>query len=196
VPHHEFLVGILGSLFSPARGVFVYSPFLLLVVPGLAVAWRAAPPWVRYFAVGGVLNLLVTLWVLPFSGGNGFYSYRLPIETLFLAAPLLVLAYRNWTARTTLRRLLFAELLVVSLYLQALGAALYQRTSIAYPPWRSFLVIDTLRTVGFVGSVAFFACLVSTLAAVLVVMARRAGRERLPPTSESTQLHGTAVSTA
>jgi alpha-1,2-mannosyltransferase len=194
--HHEFVVGMLGSLFSPERGVFVYSPVLLVLLPGVVVAWTVAPLWARYSAVAGVLHLLGTLWVVPFNGGNGFYSYRLPIETLFLAAPLLVLAYQHWTAQTIARRALFAALLVVSFYAQALGAIFYHRTIIPYPPWRSYLVIDTLRSIGTGGTIAFLGMLTATLAAVVVVMLRRAARQPIPVEGASPARPQQALSTS
>lgn len=41
-----------GMLVSPGRGLLIGAPFLLLLLPGLRRAWRAAPHWVRSAAVG------------------------------------------------------------------------------------------------------------------------------------------------
>lgn len=121
-PWWHYAEGIAGTLISPDRGLLVMSPFLLALVPGLPAAWRAAPPWVRSCAVGGVVYMLVQLRINYFSGGNNFFSYRLSIELLMLSAPLLLLAYREWTARTTSRRRVFSALVCLSVAIQGLGA--------------------------------------------------------------------------
>lgn len=48
--------------------------------------WRAAPLWVRSAAAGGTAYLLIQLRGNGFSGGYGFFSYRLAIEWLTLCA--------------------------------------------------------------------------------------------------------------
>ncbi len=40
VPRNPALIPLLGNLISPSRGVFVYSPFLVLVLAGLITGWR------------------------------------------------------------------------------------------------------------------------------------------------------------
>jgi hypothetical protein len=122
----HFVVNVIGSLVSPSRGVLVLTPFLLLLAPGLRRGWRVAPAWVRAAAVGGTAYLLVQLWLNRWSGGWGFYSYRLQIEWLTLSAPLLVLAYDEWTCRTALRRRMFAAAVGYSVVTHALGAVLYR----------------------------------------------------------------------
>src|SRR5207248_4657216 len=79
---HSFLINIAGTVVSPLRGVATLSPFVLLLLPGIPKAWRSGAPWVRSAAAGGVLYLLIQLWLNRFSGGYNFYSYRLIIETL------------------------------------------------------------------------------------------------------------------
>jgi hypothetical protein len=44
---------------SVRPGLFVWSPFLLALLPGLRPAWRAAPDWVQGFALTGGAYLLV-----------------------------------------------------------------------------------------------------------------------------------------
>ena len=87
-----WLNDVTGMLVSPLRGILVFSPFLLLLLPGLAGAWRVSPAWVRSSAVGGGVFLVVQLSGNTWTGGLGFFGYRLPLEALFLAAPLLALS--------------------------------------------------------------------------------------------------------
>ena len=96
----DFLLNLAGSLVSPERGLLVYTPVLLLAALGLPAAWRTAPPAVRILALAGVGYLASQLWLIRFSGGDGFFGYRTPLEALLLAAPLLVLAGRAGAART------------------------------------------------------------------------------------------------
>jgi hypothetical protein len=88
-----FLQRAVLTLGHPARGVLIYTPFLLVLVPFAHHGWRASPWWVRAAAVGGSLYLVVQLLVNTWTGGSGFFGSRLTIETLVLTSPLLL---RTW----------------------------------------------------------------------------------------------------
>lgn len=88
----ERAADLAGVLVSPGVGVLVWTPCLLLVLPCVRGAWREAPDWVRALAVGGVIYLLIQVYLNPFQGGTGFWGYRLPLETLCACFPLLALA--------------------------------------------------------------------------------------------------------
>jgi hypothetical protein len=90
------------ALFDLNRGLFLYAPFLLLLIPGLRAAWRSGPDWARAAAVGGVLYLLLVYKANRFSGGDGFIGYRYPLEALTAAAVLLFASYRGWVSRRPL----------------------------------------------------------------------------------------------
>lgn len=130
----RFAENIVGTIFAPGRGVLLGSPFLLTLLPGLRAGWVRAPRWVKASALGGVGYLLIVLKANRFGGGENFWSYRYPIETLTLAAPLLVLAWREWTVRTPRRRASFAALVTVSISLQAVGALCFHVYA-AGSPW-------------------------------------------------------------
>jgi hypothetical protein len=98
---------IWGSLFHPFRGLVSQAPFLLILLPGLRQAWQAAPPWVRNAAVAGVAYQLFQLQLNDFDGGIFFFSYRLQLEMLVLAAPLLLLAFMKFVAGHRLREIAF-----------------------------------------------------------------------------------------
>ena len=87
------------TLVHPMRGVLVYTPVLLVLLPFVRHGWRASPWWVRSAAIGGVLYLAVQLRVNTWEGGGGFFGSRLTLETLVLLAPLLL---RTW--QTVVRR--------------------------------------------------------------------------------------------
>jgi alpha-1,2-mannosyltransferase len=134
----HFLGNLPGAFFSPARGLFVLSPFLLLLCWGVAPAWRHAQPVVQDCAVAGTVYLLSQLWLLPFSGADGFYGYRLPLESLILVAPLLALAYEELVT-TTARRLLFAAAAAISVAFEAVAAFLRHPPLVVPDAWRSFM---------------------------------------------------------
>jgi hypothetical protein len=139
----NFALNIVGTLVSPSRGILWGAPFLVVLVPGLRSAWRTAPQWARAAAFGGVLYLLVQLKGNRFSGGERFWSYRYPLEALTLAAPLLVIAWRDWASRTPKRRATFFALAVVAIALQAIGAVCF-RGPYAGHPWVPYDLIAAL----------------------------------------------------
>jgi len=110
--------------FSATRGLFVWSPFLLVLIPGLRAGWKSAPSWVRGSALGGLLYLLLQYKANRFSGGGGFYSYRYPLEALTAAAPLLFLAFREWVALRPRAMRLFVALVLTSVLIHSVGAVL------------------------------------------------------------------------
>lgn len=139
---------VLGTLVSPGRGVLLLSPFLLLLAPGLPAAWRAAPDWVRGSALAGLVYLAVHLRMNRFSGGTNFFSYRYPIEALTLAAPLLLLAWREWTARTAGRRRWLATAVTASIGMHALGAVFFTAPLQARSPWTEPAILPVLAAAG------------------------------------------------
>lgn len=107
------------------RGVLLWSPFLLLLIPGLRAGWRAAPTWVKSATLGGALYMVLHLRLNRYSGGDAFWTYRYPIESLTMAAPLFLLSYREWTSQLVQRRRFFAKLVALSVAIQGTGATFY-----------------------------------------------------------------------
>ncbi len=117
-----YLGNVAASLVSPWHSFLLWSPFLLVLLPGLPRAWRAAPDWVRSSALGGAFYMLVHLWLNRQSGGLA-YNYRYPLAMLTMAAPLLLLSYREWVAQASDRvKRYFAVAIVVSVGIQAAEA--------------------------------------------------------------------------
>jgi alpha-1,2-mannosyltransferase len=113
-----YLGNVIGGLVNPVRGLLVWSPFLIVLIPGLRAAWKTAPAWARGPAVGGVIYLLVHWKANRFSGGDGFFGYRYPLESLMAAAPFLYYSYREWVARNLLARKVFRFTAVAAVGLQ------------------------------------------------------------------------------
>jgi alpha-1,2-mannosyltransferase len=117
-----FAGNILGGLFDAHRGLLIWSPFLVVLAAGLPAAWRAATPWVRWSAVGGVMYLLLQYKANRFSGGDGFYGYRYPLDAMTAASPLLFLAYVKWVVERPARRRWFVAMAAVAITLQVVLA--------------------------------------------------------------------------
>lgn len=88
-----YLENVAGFLVSPDRGLLVWTPVLLVLVPALVRGWTALPLWTRLLLVGGVAYSLVQLRINVFHGGDHFYGYRLPLELVTASVPALVLAF-------------------------------------------------------------------------------------------------------
>jgi hypothetical protein len=145
----EFGVGIVGTFVSPERGVLVMTPALLLLLPGCRAAWRVAPWWVRSAAVSGIAYVIVQIWASRFSGGDGFYSYRTPLEGLTLCVPLLTITWREWTATSRIRRTAFAGLAAASVALHAFGSIVnWVPGGANHSPWKTYLPFDLARHIG------------------------------------------------
>lgn len=104
VPMLEYGNRLLLFLGDPARGILVYMPVLIVLVPFVGRGWRMSPWWVRAAAVSGVSYMLLQLRVNAHHGGSQFFGPRLSIELTILAAPLLLRTYqayhqgRRWAA--------------------------------------------------------------------------------------------------
>ncbi|MGI9648244.1 MAG: hypothetical protein ACR2OI_06965 [Acidimicrobiia bacterium] len=112
---------IFDAMFSREVGIFIWSPFLLVLLPGLRAGWRAAPGWARGAALGGIAYLLLQYKANSARGGD-FIGYRYPLEALVAAAPVLFLAYKEGVATRPPLRGPFALSVAISVTLQGLGA--------------------------------------------------------------------------
>lgn len=168
------LYDLWGAFLSPWRGVLVLSPWLLLLVPGLRQAWRESPLWVRSSALGGLGYLLVQLLGNRYSGGLGYFGYRVTLEPLFLCLPLLALSFQGWVANSRWRLRIFCGFAVASLWWFAWGA-LYFRLPVGadFDPWR-FDFLEPWRT-GRIGQLALSLFVALGIAAVMRWIWRQPG---------------------
>ncbi len=116
------------SLFlgDPVRGILIYMPVLIVLLPFVGRGWRASPWWVRAAATSGVMYTLLQLRANEHHGGAQFFGPRLSIELTILAAPLLLRTYqtyhhgRRWAAPAV------HVLLISGILLHALGATVWK----------------------------------------------------------------------
>ena len=111
----------LGFWVSPDRGLFVWTPVVLLLLPALVRSWRSLPDWSRALAMGGLAYTLVQLTFNRFSGGDIFYGYRLGLELLAAVTPALALSS---PALGSLGRRLVGPVLGLQLFVIFLGASI------------------------------------------------------------------------
>jgi hypothetical protein len=112
-----------GLLLSPARGLLVFSPMLVLSFAMLV--YLAAHPrrgaLALWMGVGALGHLIVhAKWSVWWGGWS--FGYRLLIEMLPALTLLLALAWEQWVATRWWRLALFAPLAAASIYANYLGA--------------------------------------------------------------------------
>jgi GT2 family glycosyltransferase len=125
---HSILDGLAGVLFSPSRGLFVYSPIVVVSVWAGFRIWkdkRWLPLRAMAFATVGIW-LVVARW----SGwwGGWCYGYRLLVDTALLLAFLAIPVVEEIRKRRSLA-ILVAVLAVWSIGVQFLGAWAYDVNS-------------------------------------------------------------------
>jgi hypothetical protein len=87
-------VNQLGFWISPDRGILVWTPVLILLVPALVRSWRELPDWARALLIAGLVYTFIQGEFNRFSGGSVFWPYRLGLEVLAAGAPALALSAR------------------------------------------------------------------------------------------------------
>ncbi len=116
--------GLAGLLLSPARGLFVFSPFLIFAIPAGVAAWRRSGSiFDRCLTVAVVLTLAAFSRWRIWWGGHSF-GYRILIEIV----PLLVLLIAGaWpkSGRRPWASALFTVFAAASIFVQFLGARFY-----------------------------------------------------------------------
>jgi hypothetical protein len=122
----EFARRIGLALIHPQRGLLLYTPLLLLLLPGVHRGWRAAPDWVRSAAVAGLAYLVVQFRANNWTGGADHFGSRLTLEALVLASPLLLVVFQRFIRTTPLLLVMFSLVLVLSVGLHALGATVLE----------------------------------------------------------------------
>lgn len=83
----ERVVNQLGLWVSPDRGILLWTPVLVLLLPALVRSWRHLPDWSRLLLVAGLTYAVVQGMINHFGGGENFYGYRLTLELLACAFP-------------------------------------------------------------------------------------------------------------
>jgi len=113
-----------GQLFSPSRGLLVYSPFVVFAVWGAWRAWRDGSYAVlRPLTAGVVLTMLVSFAWFDWWGGWS-YGPRLLVDTMPMLALFLVPVMER-VVRSRAALAVFVVLVGWSVYGQVLGAFAY-----------------------------------------------------------------------
>lgn len=140
-----FVRDIAGTMGSPLRGLLLYTPVAVVGCLCLVLGWRRAPDWARAALLGGVLYEAVQLRLNRYSGGTGFYSNRLIVELLLLAAPLVVLGYQEWRNGGRHRVTLTRALVMASVGIHAVGA-LFPNSYLLHPQyWTTWGPVAAVR---------------------------------------------------
>lgn len=116
---HAQLLNYLGFLVAPDRGVLVWSPVLLLLVPAIVRCWRTCPDWTRWLAVGGVVYTFFQLRLNYFVGGDFFYGYRHGLELVTCLVPIAAVAYQRSSRRFQLAVCVLATVQLAAISLGA-----------------------------------------------------------------------------
>ncbi len=110
-----------GLLFSPSRGLFIFSPVMLFAVVGIIPAWRDS----RYLALRPIslaLALTLSIQLCWFDWWGGWsYGYRILVDAMvYLVLFLIPCSSWIWLRRPALA--CFQLMLAWSVFVQALGA--------------------------------------------------------------------------
>jgi hypothetical protein len=113
------LTSELALFIAPDRGILIWTPALLLLIPALIRGWRDVPDWARALLFGGLSYTLVQAWIAPAIGGDSFYGYRHGIELMAAATPALAITVTH-LGRTA--RKLLVPVLALQFCAMAFGA--------------------------------------------------------------------------
>jgi alpha-1,2-mannosyltransferase len=113
------IVNQAGLWVSPGRGILVWTPVILLLLPALVRSWRSQPDWSRALLYGGLAYTFLQGVLNRYSGGELFYGYRLGLELIACATPALALSVRELRP---LGRIMLGPLLGLQLLIIAVGA--------------------------------------------------------------------------
>jgi hypothetical protein len=141
----RYIVNIAGAVASPQRGLLLYTPLALFCVIWIAAGWRRAPVWLRAFLIGGLAYDAVQLRLNRYSGGYGFYSNRLLLESILMGAPLLVIGYQSWAENKPQRAVLARGLAALSIAIHSLGAFLPGAYYLHGQPWNTWGPVAAVR---------------------------------------------------
>jgi hypothetical protein len=120
-------LGAAGLLFSPSRGLLVYTPFLAAAFAGAVLAWKEP----RYAALRFLTVAVPLLWLPAFMWfdwwGGWTYGYRPIVDTTPLLAVLCIPALESICVRAAWRYA-FVAAIGWSVFVQFLGVLTYRPT--------------------------------------------------------------------
>lgn len=114
------LTGLAGLLVSPSRGLFVFSPFLLGVIPGAVLCWLNPQwRWMRSFSLAVLATIVVESRHFDWWGGWSFgYRHLVDLSPMLVT---LMLPLASWVGRNVRAGSLALILMLVSVGIQIVG---------------------------------------------------------------------------
>lgn len=137
-----------GMWIAPDRGILVWTPIVVLLLPALLRSWSGLPDWSKALLVAGLVYTTTENMMNTFAGGDAFYGYRYGLEMLGSAAPALALSAHR---AGPVARALLGPVLGVQLLAFVVGAA---NDSITLPEsnaWSNNTFVAAVNEVGLVG---------------------------------------------
>jgi len=114
----HFVIALYGNLLSPARGLLVYCPYLLVTIVGIFLGYRSLTrSWLFWLASAWFVLHLIAISRFPHWWGGHSYGPRLLTDVMpaWILLTLLVWEHTGLTASITLRRATSAIFLGLSL---------------------------------------------------------------------------------
>jgi len=119
------LVGSLGLLFSPSRGLLVFSPWLIVLLPGLWRSCRSKDPFRFALLLGVFTTFLLNACYADWWGGDSWGPRRLQELLPILLLLGLPSRFDRSPSFSLPSRPLVTALLAISITVQALGTFVY-----------------------------------------------------------------------
>jgi hypothetical protein len=121
--------GALGTLFSPSRGLFIFSPWIAIAVAMAPFTWSRLREWpiVRWLLLALVVYFLMLSKYAVWWAGHTF-GPRYWIDATPLFGILLALGLEKSLARYRLLAILFALTITISIGIQSIGAFCFPST--------------------------------------------------------------------
>jgi hypothetical protein len=139
------VVNQLGGWVSPDRGIFVWTPVVLLLLPALVRSWHDLPEWSKALVAAGLAYTVFRGNLGSFTGGDVFYGYRYGLTFLACATPALALSAPRMGG---LARRLFGPVVALQFLAFTLGALsdnLWLNNTLA---WHANVFVQSLRLLG------------------------------------------------
>ena len=112
--------GVMGALFSPARGLLIYSPVLVFSIIGTWLVWtRPGPPLFKYLSLTPIPLLAAIVLYKVWPGGYSYGSRMMADAAPFLCV-LLYPAFERF-ARHRAAVVAMVSLSALSIFMQAVG---------------------------------------------------------------------------
>jgi len=142
-------LGLAGVLFSPSRGLLIYTPWVLFSCWGIIAAFAASQERTlyRYLALAAIGETITYAtyykWWCGWCFGPRYFAHLMPILTILLMPILKPLTERSVV------RYIFISLVTLSFGIQVVGA--YFRVNLADAPnqlwsWRDSQLVDAIKT--------------------------------------------------